>query len=98
MGIAVWATAGLISFGIVRFIRIERRSWIVELAVSVLTALAAGVLATAFDFGGWAIVDGRAFAFCALSAFLALGVLRSRKRQGRHPEAWSQELQDPRLR
>ena len=89
MGIAVWAIAGLISFSIARFIEIERRSWFFELAVSVISGLVSGVIATALDFGGWATADGRAFAFCGLVALLVLGILRSVQHGKRHSEARS---------
>lgn len=80
MGLLSWIIAGAVTFVLTRFIETRRRSWLAELTTSVITALAAGLAATAMDFGGWAVADGRAFAFAGLVSLLSVGVLRSRNR------------------
>lgn len=79
MGLTLWILAGLITFTLTRFIETARRPWLTELSVSMVTALAAGLAATAMDFGGWAVADGRSFAFAGLISLLAIGTSRAVK-------------------
>jgi hypothetical protein len=79
MGLILWILAGLVSFAITRFIDTRRLGWVIELSVSLLAALAAGVAATAMDFGGWAVFDGRGFAFAGLTSLLCIGLIRLRR-------------------
>lgn len=79
MGVTLWVVAGLITFILTRFIDTARRPWLTELSIALATALVAGLAATAMDFGGWAVADGRSFAFAGLSSLLGVGVLRLAK-------------------
>ena len=77
MGITSWIVAGLAAFLIPRIIPpLKPSGRIAELFVSLAAALAAGVSATAFDFGGWKTLDWRAGSFCFLTSFAILGALR----------------------
>jgi len=94
VGIATQAVAGVVAFVIARIIPSGRsRRWAVELIVSLAGALAAGVVATALDFGGWDEVDWRAAVLGFVTALLLAGVtritLRWRKSSDTSPEAHS---------
>ena len=52
------------------------RGWLVEAFVSVATAVAAGLAATALDFGGWKEPDWRAGVFALACALGAIGITR----------------------
>ena len=70
--------AGLGAFGAARLIRAGRTErWWLEALVAILIAVAAGLAATALDFGGWKELDWRAGAFAFCCAFAAVGLLRS---------------------
>ena len=78
MGVASWFVSGIAAFLIARIAPFSRQThWKTELVTSIVAALAAGVVATALDFGGWQDLDWRsaAFAFCA--ALAAAGVVRA---------------------
>lgn len=79
MGLSLWIFAGMITFTLTRFIETARGRWFSELSISLITALAAGLAATAMDFGGWAVADGRSFAFAGLASLLGVGVARVKK-------------------
>lgn len=76
MGMASWVIAGIAVFGFSRMLRLAPLHWAIELPVAILTALCAGLVATAADFGGWSEPDPRAFAFCLLIALCAMPLLR----------------------
>jgi hypothetical protein len=81
MGIALWATAGVLAFALARVIPITRsRRWTRELLIALLAALALGTLATALDFGGWRELEWRAATFAFCGAFAAVGALRLSQR------------------
>lgn len=77
MGIALWITCGLLAFILARIVPSgRRRPWLGELAVSLFSAAALGVLATWLDFGGWREPDWRAGLFAFFGAFAVAGVFR----------------------
>lgn len=76
MGLTLWIVAGLVTFALTRFIENRRRGWLAEVVVSLSFAVAAGLMATAMDFGGWAVADGRSFAFAGVCSLLGVGLLR----------------------
>jgi len=76
VGLALWAVAGSASFLLARLVPVGRSGWAGELAVSLLAAIALGLLATALDFGGWREPDWRAISFAFLGAFAATGLAR----------------------
>lgn len=74
----MWILAGLGAFGVARLIRAGRTSrWWPEALIAVVFAIAAGLTATALDFGGWKELDWRAGAFAFCCAFGAIGLSRS---------------------
>ncbi|PYQ25956.1 MAG: hypothetical protein DMF56_25915 [Acidobacteria bacterium] len=77
VGIALWLSCGVVTFLIARLVPFARRNPWVELGITLLAALALGVLATALDFAGWNEPDWRAglFAFCG--SFAAAGAVRA---------------------
>ena len=78
MGIALWLLCGVAVFGASRAIRPGRpERYAGELLAALLIALAAGVAATALDFGGWNEIDWRAGLFAATCAFAAIGCARA---------------------
>ncbi len=82
MGLILWIVAGLVTFTLTRFIETRRRGWLMELLVSVSSAVGAGVVATALDFGGWAVADGRSFAFAGVTSMLCVGLVRLKPATG----------------
>lgn len=73
----MWVFAGLGAFAVARIIRAGRpMGWVLEASVALLTAAAAGVAATALDFGGWHEPDWRAGAFALALSFAAIGLTR----------------------
>lgn len=77
MGAALWLASGALVFVLARFVRLGRgRRWLGELAAALVTAFVLGVVATAFDFGGWREPDPRAALFAALGSGAILGILR----------------------
>jgi hypothetical protein len=77
MGIALWIAAGLVAFGLARFVPSgRRRPWLGELATSIVAGFLLGIAATALDFGGWREPDWRAGLFALLGALSAVGVFR----------------------
>jgi hypothetical protein len=77
VGIALWLSCGVVSFFLARLVPFARRSPSVELAITLLTALALGVLATALDFSGWNEPDWRAGLLAFLGSFAAAGTVRA---------------------
>lgn len=77
MGVALWILSGLAAWFVARIVPSLRPApWAGELVVALLAALAAGVAATAFDFGGWRALEARAAAFAFFLALSAVGVSR----------------------
>ena len=76
MGPLSWSLTGIAVAFLARLIPFFRRSLAVELLVSLLAAFAAGLAATALDFGGWSELDWIATSFAALTAFTTIGLLR----------------------
>ena len=78
MGVTLWLLSAIAAFAGARFIAAGRPASVVaEIAIALLAAFAAGLAATALDFGGWAEIDWRAgvFTFCCAAA--AIGVART---------------------
>ncbi len=74
----MWVIAGIGAFAAGRLIRAGRPpSWLVEGPLAVIAAIAAGLAATALDFGGWKEPDGRAGAFAFSAALGAIGLARA---------------------
>ena len=81
MGIVLWATSGCAAFLLARIVPLARRQrWAWELVPAIVTALLAGLVATALDFGGWGEPDWRAGVFALFAAFAAIGVTRAVRR------------------
>ncbi len=77
MGVALWLLCGTAAFTICRFVEAGRpRPWAGELISALVVAFAAGVAATALDFGGWNEIDWRAGAFVLGCAFAAIALGR----------------------
>jgi len=76
MGIASWAAAGLGVAIVARLITAGRTGFMRETIASVVISLLAGLFATALDFGGWRIIDGRAIGFAALAASTSIALVR----------------------
>lgn len=88
MGVALWTFSGLAAFLVARIVPLLRPlQWPGELVAALLTALAAGVAATAFDFGGWRALEWRAALFAFFLSLGAIGVSRLFRSHGsaRHP-------------
>jgi hypothetical protein len=77
VGIATQTVAGLLALVIARIVPFARpRRWWIELIVCLFGSLAAGMIATALDFGGWATFDWRAAFLGFVTAILMSGVTR----------------------
>ena len=77
MGVALWLLCGVAAFAAARSIRSGRPDgYLTELLTALLLAFAAGLAATALDFGGWNEVDWRAGTFALFVAFAAIGTVR----------------------
>ena len=72
----MWLVAGSGAFALARLVRSGRRGWPAEGLAAILAALAAGLAATALDFGGWKEPDWRAAAFAFAVTAAALALLR----------------------
>jgi uncharacterized membrane protein YeaQ/YmgE (transglycosylase-associated protein family) len=73
----MWVIAGLGAIAVARLIRAGRPAgWFLEALVGVLAAAAAGLAATALDFGGWQEPDWRAGAFALAVSLAAIGLTR----------------------
>ena len=73
----MWVVAGIGAFAVARLIRAGRHRWLIEAALALIVALAAGLAATALDFGGWEEPDWRAGTFAFAAAFAATGLARA---------------------
>ena len=80
MGIVLWLAGGIAAWAVARIVPALRGAQrLSELAIALVTAAAAGLGATALDFGGWNEPDWRAgvFAFaCALAIVAWVRVIR----------------------
>lgn len=77
----LWVLSGYGAFLIARIVPVARRTgWAWELVPAIATALVAGLVATALDFGGWGEPDWRAGVFTLFAAFAAIGVVRAIRR------------------
>jgi hypothetical protein len=83
MGIALWLACAVAIFLLGRLIPAARPSWLPELSVASISALAFGTFATALDFGGWNEPDWRAGLFVFFGSAGVAGSLRL-IRQARH--------------
>lgn len=78
MGVALWLLCGVALFAASRFIAAGRPAGFVsELLLVTGMSFAAGLGATALDFGGWNEPDWRAGVFVILCAFTAIGISRA---------------------
>ena len=78
MGVALWLLCGVAVFIVARAIGAARPArFIGELTLALIAAFAAGLLASALDFGGWSEVDWRAGAFVISVVFAAIGISRA---------------------
>jgi uncharacterized membrane protein SirB2 len=78
VGIVSWVISGIAAFLVARIIPLLRQTqWIAELVTAIVSALLAGLAATALDFGGWRELDWRAAAFAFCVALAAAGVVRA---------------------
>ena len=73
----MWVVAGIGAFAVARLSRAGRHRWLIEAALALIVALAAGLAATALDFGGWEEPDWRAGTFAFAAAFAATGLARA---------------------
>ena len=77
MGLVMWAAAGAGAFAVARMLKSGGAvAWPVELTATILAGIAFGLLATAFDFGGWKELEWRAGAFALAGASLTLAIVR----------------------
>ncbi len=78
VGVALWLLGGVAVFAGSRAIAPGRPAGLaLELVIAILVSFAAGLAASARDFGGWAELDWRAGAFVIVSTFAAIGISRS---------------------
>ena len=81
LGLIAWIVTGATTAGIIRFVPPGRRDeWALELTVSIVAAIAAGLAATALDFGGILWIDWRSVGFALLVSLAATGLLRAARR------------------
>lgn len=79
LGFVSWIVAGLTAFAVARFIRRHQRHYALELGVAIAGSIAAGIAATAMDFGGWQTLAPHAFAFALTAAATAIPVARLKR-------------------
>ena len=77
MGVASWVVSGITAFLIARIVPFSRQTqWKTELVTALLAAVAAGLAATALDFGGWNALDWRPVVFSFFVACAVVGIVR----------------------
>lgn len=77
IGFASWIAAGAIAFVVGFMVRTGRpRTVWLELSIAMFASLAAGMAATALDFGGWNELDPRAEFFVFFVVLAAIGLTR----------------------
>ena len=73
----MWIVSGVGAALLARVAEAGRsRGWFLEMVVGTVAAIAAGLAATAMDFGGWREPDWRAGLFSFFVALSAVGVMR----------------------
>ena len=73
----MWLIAGAGGFAVASLIRAGRPAgWMVEAVAGIAAAAAAGLAATALDFGGWQEPDWRAAAFALATSLAVIGLTR----------------------
>lgn len=72
----MWVLAGTAAFALFRLVRSARAGWLSEGVLALVSGAAAGLAATALDFGGWKEPDWRAGAFAFAVAAAAIGAHR----------------------
>jgi uncharacterized membrane protein len=78
MGIALWVLCGVAVFAVGRAIGTGRPDGVAgELLAAIVVALAAGLAATALDFGGWNEIDWRAGLFVIACSLAVIGIGRT---------------------
>ena len=78
MGVASWVVSGITAFVLARIVPFSRQKhWKRELVTALLAAVAAGLAATALDFGGWNELDWRPIAFSFFVASAFVGIVRT---------------------
>jgi uncharacterized membrane protein YeaQ/YmgE (transglycosylase-associated protein family) len=77
MGMTLWIVSGLLAAILPRLLPFGRLRWFVEFPLGILAAVAGGLTATAFDFGGWREVEWRAGLFAFLVGFATIGCARA---------------------
>jgi hypothetical protein len=76
--VALWAVAGLVAFAIGRILPSGGAlTWAAEVLIAVGAAVVFGLIATAFDFGGWRELEWRAGLFALAGASLILALARA---------------------
>ncbi len=77
MGIVIWLLAGAAAFGAAALLKSGGAlRWPIELTIALVAAVVFGLVATAFDFGGWNEPDWRAGLFCLFGAAVVLAMAR----------------------
>ncbi|MGZ7030666.1 MAG: hypothetical protein ACXVIJ_01730 [Thermoanaerobaculia bacterium] len=77
MGIVIWLLAGALAFGAAILMKSGGAlRWPIELVIALLAAVAFGLVATTFDFGGWNEPEWRAGLFCLFGAAAVLALVR----------------------
>lgn len=75
-GVLSWIVAGAGAVALARLVPHRRRKLLWEALGGSVLALAAGLLATALDFGGTAVLDFRAVLFAVLAAAAGVAAVR----------------------
>lgn len=73
----MWVVAGAGAFALARLVRAGRaQGWFLEASLGILTAAAAGLAATALDFGGLEEPDWRSGTFAFAVSLAVIGLAR----------------------
>ena len=73
----MWVLSGAAAAALARLISVGKdQRWLLELALSLATALILGVVATMLDFGGWNELDWRAGIFAGTGALATIALFR----------------------
>jgi hypothetical protein len=74
----MWAVGGLVAFAFGRILKSGGAlAWPAELAIAVGAAIGFGLIASAFDFGGWRELDWRTGVFALAGASLIIALARA---------------------
>jgi hypothetical protein len=77
MGLVTWIAVAAVAAMLARLLPLGRPpSWRTDLAAAVVAAVAAGIAATALDFGGWRAADLQPLPFVAAAAFAGIAIGR----------------------